>query len=87
MESKILKGPLTIKELRKLREDWKEVVGKDRAVCVTLELWHYQEDAGNKVVESVDVWWAGCHSTQNFSSLREANEYLKKIRKEETKND
>ena len=84
MENETLKGPLTIKGLRKLREDWREVVGKDKAVCVTLELWRFQESAIKEVVESIDVWWSDCHSTQHFSSLREANEYLENARKEKT---
>ena len=84
MENKVLKGPLTIKGLRKLREDWKKVVGPNKAVCVTLELWHYQNDAGNHIHEAIGVWWTDCHGTQYFNSLREANKYLENARKEKT---
>ena len=84
MENRTLPNNITLAGLRKLVKATKKIAGSKEAVNITLDLWHYDEDPGSgRIVEKIGVYWSGEGPTQQFSSLKEAYDYLKTMKKGE----
>ena len=77
---KKLPDNITIKGLRRLREAYKDFLGAEKGVCVSLELWnHHSGDIG----EVIEVWWDDCGGELHFGSMKDAYERLEKMKKGE----
>jgi len=82
MSDKLIeKNNLTLEDLRSLREVYRDILGNSFAVFVTLELVHYQEEAGNGIREELQIWYSGIERHLSFTSLREAYSHLEEMKK------
>lgn len=80
MKHELLSNNVTLAELRKLREVLREKVGDEVAISIEFALWQY---ANGGISEHIGVYYAGTHrGTQEFSTLKEAHDYVKSIGKE-----
>ena len=81
MKYELLSNNVTLVELRKLREALRKKVGDEVAISIEFTLWQY---ANGGISEHIGVYYAGTHrGTQEFSTLKEAHDYVKSIGKEE----
>lgn len=80
---KRLRSDITIKDLRQLREAYRNLLGDELTVCITIDLWHFQEAIGGETEEVLVIWWSNSSDTREFYSLEEAYEYLEKMKKGE----
>lgn len=76
---KKLPDNITIKGLRRLREAYKNFLGAKAPVAVHLVLWNHFRGG---IDEQIEVWDGVLEKHAYFQSMKEAYEYLNKLKKE-----
>ena len=84
MENQLLPNNITLAELRRLMKATKKIAGPKEAVCISLSMWHYDDSVGTgRLDEKIGVYRSGRGPTKEFSSLKDAHDYLKTMKKGE----
>ena len=84
MEKRRVPNNVTLAGLRRLLEATKKRTGKKASVCITLDLWHYEDKTigGDEVRERIGVYDSRTKGgTSYFLSLKEAYNYIKTLEK------
>ena len=85
MENQLLPNNTTLAGLRRLMKATKKIVYPEEAVNITISLWHYDSVKGSdRLVEKIGVYHSGGGPTEEFSSLKDALDYLKTMKKGES---